>query len=321
MARQTGSLIQYAISPEATAGTYLAPISGEWLPRGEGSSFNDSKEMVALKASRGDISSGLQRRISKKMGAGSIVTPLGNLNAGNVLMAIMGKNPVTTGASAPYSHAFTVLHDSNAHKSFTVVRLDEEGTERTFTYAMLNSAEISWSANGDPIMANMEWMSKPSDTEADVTPGYDNDELFFYPDMVTLELVDESASFSAPNMDVKSASISFNKNLQEIVKAGTPDVQGFIAGNFEVSGNLEIDKVDDTEFNKTFLNTDRKIKVVFTAGTSSLTITLGELTFDNPTLGTDLDGIETISRAFTVNKSATEVTATLVNTEAAYPMV
>lgn len=316
MSQQTSNLIQFYISPETTAGTYLAPVTGEYLPHG-GGSFNRTKEMVTLSVGMGNISNTKKQRISKLMGSGTIPTPLGARMAGNLLMAIMGKVPVTTGAG-PYAHAYTVQND-NSHKTFSIGRIDAQGGQSHFTYGMLSSWSLSYEANGDPVMLDTEWMSKDESAQSDVTPAYETTEDFFYPDMITLELQDDGTGFTGANVDVKSFTLSGNKNLQEITKGGTASVQGFKNGEFTVEGSLTIDKQDSVAFDEAFTNTDKEMKLTITSGTNILTFTLGNLNFGNPEVSTDLGGLEQLTRSFIVNNAVVEFTASLTNSVTAYP--
>jgi hypothetical protein len=319
MAGQTTSKIQYAISPESTAGTYLAPVSGEYLPHGAGS-FNDTKEMVFLEASTGGLSTTQERKISKLMAAGNIPTPLGKKSAGNILAAIFGQFDASPTGSNPYTHDYTVL-DSNSHKTFSIVRIDDLGSQRHFPYGTLNTASMEVSMNGDPIFVKTDWVSQASASQSDVTPAYDTGELFFYPDNLTVEIQDEGDAYTGTaNLTLEGFTLNVDKGADPRGALGTTGLSTILTTNFAVTGSITNLKQNDTAFNEALTDQVKAMQVTIGDGTHSITFDMDSLTFDAPELSTDLNGAEIMTRDFTVHKADSTFSASLVNDVAAYPL-
>ena len=322
MAGQTSALIQIAVSPEAVPGTYLQPVANEYLPKAEGVSFNDAKEMVALKAAKGNISTTEERRISKLMGTGSIPTPFGSKTAGNMLAAIFGQydaSPTDNGGGS-YTHDYTV-NNTNTPTSFSIVRIDGLGGQKHFTYGLLNTGSFTATANGDPIILETEWMSRASEAQSDVTPAYFSDEVFFYPDHLTLEIINEDGSFTGTTVGVDEFSLTVDHAVDARGITGQAGVDSVYWTDFIVTGSVVIVKEDNVAFNEALTNQNKAIRVTITdGGANTVTFTMSSLTFENPEVTTDNHGIEQLTRGFEVHNPVDNFSASLTNEVAAYPL-
>lgn len=317
MAGQSGNLNQFAVSPEGTAFTYAAPIAGEYVPH-KGGDFDETHEQVVLEDGIGNISSTRERRVSKLMGSGTIPAPLSTKTSGILLGGIFGKNPTTTGSGPTYTHTYSVLN-TNAHQTFSIVKIPVVGDQKFFTGQMLDTSSISIDMNGEQITMDNTFMGGPTVSQSDVTPSY-ADEDFYYPDQVTVEIVDAGASFSSADEVINNITIDFAKNVFAAGQLGTNKVTRVFNQNFECSGTITTLRESDADFDEAIGNNAKKLQVIFTSGTNVLTLILGELSFSDPVPGSDLNSIQTLERQFVVHRAAANVTATLVNGISAYPL-
>jgi hypothetical protein len=318
MSAQSTDLIQYAISPEGSYGTYAAPVSGEYLPRSD-AGFNESMEQVDLNASKGDVSPFQQSRVSKVMGAGAISVPVGSITSGIILGAIAGADDATPSGSDPYTHT-PVPVNSNGGLSYSIVRIDSQGGQKFFTGARPVSIGLSWEMNGEPLFWNTEWLSKGKTSQSNVTPAY-ADEVFFYPEHVTIDIVNSGVSFGTTDYPYEAFELNFNFNSEARGSAGQTSInQVYRNLPFEITGSITTLKDGDTEFQEAFTNTYKAIRINMVNGTNTIVIDLNELSWGAPTLDTGLSTMETIQRPFKVHNAINNYTASITNGQAAYPL-
>lgn len=319
MAAQSTDLIQYAISPEGTYGTYAAPVASEYFPLSD-AGFDEQVEKVQLVASRGDISPMLEQRVSKEMGSGAISVPVGTITSGIIMGAIAGADDASPTGAGPYVHAPTLVN-TNSPLSYSIVRVDGQGGQKHFTGARLGSAELSWEMNSDPLFWNTNWMSQGTSAQAGVTPAY-ADETFFYPDQVSVDIVDSGAAFSTTDYLYESFSLNFDFAMEARGAAGQLSIREVFRGlPFSITGSITTLKVDDAELQEVFANQARAIRINMDNGTDSLVIDLNELTWDaGYSRDTGRSTMETLTRPFTVHNAINNVTMTLTNSQAAYPL-
>jgi hypothetical protein len=316
MAGQTSNMNQFAISPETTAFTYLAPVSGEYIPH-KGGEFDETHEMVVLEDGMGLISSTRERKVSKLMGSGAIPFPLGARTSGIIFGALIGRNPVTTGAG-PYVHTYTPLN-SNAHQTCSIVRIPSVGSQKFFTGQMLDTASIKADMNGEQISLETTWMGGPTVSQSNVTPAYSTED-YFYPDQLTLEIKDSGVSFTSADGVINNVTVDFAKNVLASGQLGSNKVTRVYNQNFECSGTITTYRAGDTEFAEAIGNNRKKMRLIFTSGTNKIEIQLNELSFSEPKVSADINGIETLERQFVVHRAVSNVSIILTNGQSAYPL-
>lgn len=318
MAAQSTDLVQYALSPEATYGTYSAPVANEFLPKSE-ASFNESMEQQELQASRGAVSPMLERRVSKIMGAGNINVPMGEITSGIFIGAIAGQDDDSPTGSDPYTHNPAPVN-SNGGISYSLVRIDDQGGQKFFVGARPVSISFTSEMNGAPLFWNSEWLSQGTTTQSDVTPAY-ADEGFFYPEHVTIDVVDAGVSFGPTDYLYENFELNFEFNSEARGQGGSTGVrQVFRNLPFSITGSLTTLKEDDTEFQEAFTNQYKAIRVSIDNGTASMQIDLNELSWGAPSLDTGLSTMETMTREFTVHSAINNFDISLTNSQAQYPI-
>lgn len=315
---QIGSLVEYSLSPEATAGTYVAPVSGEWLENA-GGEFDSVKEDVELTASAGDISAIRKRALATEMGQGSIVTPIGTVTIGTILGGLFGSYDASPTGAGPYTHSYTIQND-NDHQSFSINLVDPEGTQRVYTNQLMDTFEIEAEAGGEFVLATMEFLGDKESTESTETPAYATQD-YYTPDQVTVEIQTAAGSLTGTgNTNVESLSLSVEKNVDARPKLGATNMYSVHNQRITVTGSLTTELSGDTD--RAFALTDgtKAMNIILTSGTNVITLTLGELSFESPTVTKDLDGISMLERPFVMHDVTSNFSATLVNDTALYPL-
>lgn len=315
---QGGSLVQFAVSPETTNGTYAAPIGSEFVPNA-GGDWDETKETVELTAGFGNVSSVKTRKKSKALSNGKVIWPLGIRNAGTALIWVFGQNPDTEGDD-PYTHDFAFAN-TNHHKTVTVQKIDPEIGLRAFAGCVLNQWVLEATANGEFIMFDATGMGGPAEASpSTVEPAYDDSEVYFTPDMLTVR---EAATVEdlASAQDVVAEKINLQGSKNGVIKGrlGTVSATRGRNGRISVTGSIDIELSGSTERNFALTSGTKALRLTFTSGSHSLVITLAEVSYDAPPAPSDLEGIAVLTRNFVVHDPVQNMTAVLTNNVAAYP--
>jgi len=320
---QIGSLIEVAISPESTPGTYIAPVGSEYLPNA-GADFDNVKESAMLTAGFGRIEDISQSKVSFLSGQGKIAFPLGINNAGNFLASLFGQFDGSPTGAGPYTHDYTLLNN-NTHQSFTIVLYDPELGYRAFPYQMLDSWTIEAEKNGEYIVVDSSWKGASEQTgETPVASAYDTSEYFFTPDNMTVKVASNVAGLSGASAEtLEKITMGGSKNVEVKGKIGSTGVDRVRNKRFGMTGQIvtELDGTTDQQFALT--QGTKAMEVTFAVPSTSyaLVFTFHQLAFETPQVSKDNDGLSILTRPFKLERASSGmVTASLVNGISAYPL-
>ncbi len=240
------------------------------------------------------------------------------------LALVFGQKATTAGVTGDTNakqHTFT-LSESNTHLSGTLA-IKNAIEAKKYSYAMLESFKINWSADDYPKIEMSFKSKKGVRVESnEIVAGY-IDEPEFLPKHFDLKIAENAAGLaSAQAVKATSFSLEFKKNLK--TDFGKGDVVDIYNMDFEISGSFE-KTIRDTKFQDMaatgesfafeFAMIDDKNKVG-TKTPTSLKITAGKagITGWNPSYG--LSDIATESISFEVLfdvKTKKTIEAELVN--------
>lgn len=307
-----GSHIVYAFSPEGTAETYDAPVTGQFLEQDGSANYNDAIEQVARRTAKGTRGTFRERRVSKKNGSGEIPHILSSKTALDTFSCILGKDPAETSTS---TYTFTSKSDSNLIKTATVARINTAtGLQKQFAGAMVNTATIEGEANGDFIMNNLNLLGGKIVDQTDLTVEFFSDEEAYTPDNVTIKIASNKAGIAgATALPWQSFSTQFDNKVEVRGQGGSIEQQYMISNGFDVTGSFGIDKENDTDFQAAIDGDTAAMQILLSKNSHTITINLDVISFESPEIDQSLEGPLILNRNFEVQEPDTNVSIVVDN--------
>lgn len=299
MAGYTASKMEYALTKETVRGTPATPATGDWIPHGA-VTFRPMVSKIENKQGIGTIVDLNSEDILREWSQGAIPANLRVRQLGDWANLIMGTSPTSTGSST-YTHTWEALDNTNRHVSYTVSVIDPVSGDYQCAGGMLNTitldvpAESYCTVNADIIAG------KKIDT--DLTSSYSNPGSgYFVPSRVTVKLADSYSNLgSSAALDLKSISLSINKNIKPDDVLGSTEYAGFENQTVSISGTITLKYDSNVLRNYALNNTARAMRLYASSGSYSIQIDLPSVKFRDFSHDSDLASIMNQTVVFNAN--------------------
>lgn len=270
-----GRLEDVGIGVESTRGTAVAP--SYWLATSD-KTFEDRASVILDDSAYGVLGEHSQATLAKQWADGSLAGNVGQNSIGVLLVGLAGNVPTPSVSSGEYTHTF-VQTNSVTNKSLTVAFKDANQDLR-FANAMLDSLKLSWETDK---FFNFEaqFMSKKS-ASASNTVSRAAENRFAAKDSVIKIASTQGGLDGASALAVRSASITFAKNVEDKQNLGSVDVADVLNKSMVITGTLEIYYDGTTYKDYVFNETERAVRL--SVVNTDVTLANGS----NPTIEIDL---------------------------------
>lgn len=325
MSKAIGRLVNLGIAKETTRGTPVAPTY--WLFKTD-LDWQEKIEQAIENASVGVIADATDAQIVKRWAEGSFGGDIKDRSFGLILLSLFGSvSSALKGAeTAVYNHTFSLLN-SIQHPSLTI-GIDDPWQDYQFTLAMIESLEIKYE-RGKFIHFTANFKSKKG-AATSLTATYTAENSFRPQDFI-LKIADNIAGLdTASAIQIKSATIKFEKNLELDEVLGSVDPVDILNKQFSITGTIEAVFEDEATFKNIVLTDTAKalrfdlVNTAVTIGTASnpeLKIDLPKVKFKEITRATPIGDLvmQTISfKAFYSLPDSSIASCILTNTVTSY---
>ena len=324
MTKFIGRLADIGIAKEASRGTAETSVDF-YLPK-VSLSIDDGIEQAVDESSIGVIEDSPNASVVAKYAEGEIEGNIYDKSFGLILLAALGDTTVSGPTeTSVYTHTFSVLQSAQ-HPSLTLF-FDDPNQDYKYPLAVLSSLELDF-VLGQYARYTASFRSKKGET-ATLSPSY-SAENHFLPQHIAVQYATSVSGLASPTtVNVRSAKITIEKNIEDDRKLGSLDQADILNKQLSVEGSLEL--VFDAETFKTQMLADTSLALRIVATNSDvtigstlhpkLTITLAKVKFSNFERDFDNDGTVTATVDFKGHYSLGDtamITAELVNTQASY---
>ena len=314
MTLSVGRLSGIALKKQSTRGTTETTTTGAiWIPR-TSFNFRDVAENTQNESTISTLDAAYSASNTEVHGEGEMDGNIRLKESGVFFNALLG-SPTTTGASAPYTHTFKMVQNALGQQ-YTVFKKDEVSSKR-YGNAVLTNLEIE--ANlASFVSFSSTWISKKSDDQSPApTAQYTSDDFF-----VTKQV---TASYGGTATKVQSASLSFEKPVENVINLGDDTPQDFLSTMFTVTGELEMLYESDS-FREDMLSSDISKDIVLTFqkdASNKMVITLRNCFIQSVDPDYSNDSIVKISVEFMAlydmsNSNSESMNVVLTNSQASY---
>jgi hypothetical protein len=325
MTKAIGRLVNLGIGKETSRGTAVSPTY--WLLKTE-LDWQEKFEQAIDDVSVGVIADSVNAEIVKRWAEGSFGGSIKDRSFGLILLSLFGSvnSSLKSGESTVYDHTFSLLNSAQ-HPSLTL-SIDDPWQDYQFALAMLESLEIKYE-RGKFINYTANFKSKKGVT-ASLTASYSQENSFRPQDFIFKIANNLSGLNGASAINIKSATLKFEKNLEIDDVLGSVDPADILNKQFSCSGSIEAVFEDETTFKNIALNDNARalrfdlINNAVTIGNSSnprLTIDLAKVKFNEITRATPIGDLvmQTLGfKAFYSLSDSKLFQCVLTNTVASY---
>lgn len=316
-----GRRSSFGLAKETTAGTAGATYT--YIPM-EKVSFQPVPEKIRDGSSYGVIDENYSSITVKQMTELETEGIARELSIGHILLAAFGTvaapSLVETGV---YSHVFTRKND-NSPVTYTVGNSNPVGGERS-TYNVLDTFELEAKA-ADYVRVKTKWKGRKIETGISLTPAFTDENLFTGVGVVVKFASNLAWLTGATAVSLKSARLSIEKNVTDVVTLGSDDVDTLHNQQFSVTGEFEA-IFRDLTFLDAVRNSTKQAMSITIAGKDLIGATKkAELKFTMPRVSLedwkrsdDANGIVTQTFGFVAEFSAADaytISSALQNTRA-----
>ena len=325
MPKAIGNLVKLGIGKESTRGSAVSPAY--WIFKTE-LDWQEKVEHAIEESSVGVIADATDAEIVRKWAEGSFGGNIKDKSIGLILLSLFGEvsSAVKGGETAVYEHTFSLLNSAQ-HPSLTLA-IDDPWQDYKFPLAMIESLEIKYE-RGKFINYTASFKSKKGET-ASLTASYTPENSFRPQDFVLKIASNLSGLDAADAVNIKSATLKFEKNLEIDDVLGSIDPVDILNKQFVCTGEIEALFEDETTFKSAFLNDVAKAlrfdikNTAVTIGNSSnpqLRIDLAKVKFTELTRATPIGDlvVQTIGfKAFYSIEDSKMLQVVLTNTVSSY---
>lgn len=254
MANIIGRLEDVGLAPEASRGTPVAPTY--WLAV-DNKDFDDKANVIMDDGSLGILGENSGATITKQWADGSIKGSVYEKSVGLLLMGIAGASPSSNTVTGETTHTF-VQTNTATNKSLTIAFKDSN-VNLAFANAMLDSVKFNLEV-GKFFEYEAQFMSKKSATAANtVTHAAEN---FFAPKTAVIKTAStQSGLTGASAISLRSASITFAKNIEDKQVLGSIDLSDVLNKTVIITGTLEVYYNDTTYKDYVFNSTEKALRI------------------------------------------------------------
>lgn len=324
MTKFIGRLADIGIAKEAVRGTAETTASF-FLPK-ISLTVDDGIEQTVDESSIGVIEDSPNASVVGKFAEGEIEGNIYDKSFGLLLLAALGAvNTSGPSQSTVYTHAFTVLQSAQ-HPSLTLF-LEDPNQDYKYALGVLQTLEIE-ALLGQYARYKASFRSKVGAT-ATVTPAY-TAENHFLPQHGSVKIASNLSGLGAASaLDIRSITLSINKNAEDDRKLGSLDAADILNKQFGVEGSLELVFNANTFKTEMLADTAQAMRVRLTNSdvtigsnlNPQLTIDLAKVKFSNFEKSYVNDDIVTATvdfKGFYSLADTAMVSAELINTQASY---
>ena len=278
MSKYSGRLVSLGVARESTRGVGVEPSI--WIPHVDLTVASKVKD-VRVGPSLGKLADSEQRHVLTKFAEGEVGSEVRSHSIGYFLYALLGTLSTTGPADATaYTHAFT-LDNSAQHDTLSLVIQDSDKTV-LHELSALKSLEIDVPIDGVATYT-ASFMSRVAQGTTTKVISLTTDERKFPKNDAAIKLAANIAGLAAASgMALKRFRITFNKELIDDDVIGSVWPEDFLAANFSVEGEFELN-LENTTYRDYYLdNTARALQVYL--GNSASLITGAAATYPSLTI-------------------------------------
>ena len=256
MAKTIGRFVQFGVARETVRGTAEAAASF-WIPWDD-LSLDDKDERILSDQTRGLLEGTVGESITKKWVEAEIKAPIGDKVFPLMLYALLGGNVTTGPTDSAYTHTGNIAQ-SVQHQALTLFLDDPAaGQDYKFALGVLTGLELMYERG--KFISYSATMKAKSGATATLTPATTTENRFL-PHHVTFKIASAQSGLTAASATIlKSANISFKKNVIDDDVLGSNTPADFNNTTFEVEGTLELMFDDETEKNLALAATSRALR-------------------------------------------------------------
>jgi len=327
MSKFIGRRCNLGVALEATRGAYTDPT---YFSPFSQVSFDQKTDFVQSEQGLGKIEEFSEHYVVGQKAEGSISSNLYDKAIGAFLKALLGacSSAAAAGEAAVYEHTFS-LSQTNQHSSLSVYFDDPNGAY-LFPMAMIDSFTINVKPN-DFVSYEIELKSRGGRGWSNKTKNYTSLGKQFLAQHVSVKVAANIAGLAAATaLDVKSLTLKFAKNAEIENALGTVQPIDVVNQQFNITGEIVIDRSDDTFRNYMIAGTQKSVQINFlhpdtigNAENTELNMQFPKVHFHEWEKDTDLNKINEETIPFTCyadfpNALAAISTCVLTNTIASY---
>jgi len=278
MSKYSGRLVSLGVARESTRGVGVAPSI--WIPHTDLTVASKVKD-VRVGPSLGKLADSEQRHVLTKFAEGEVGGEVRSHSFGYFLYALLGTLS-TTGPTdtAAYTHAFT-LDNSAQHDTLSLTIQDSDKTV-IHELAALKSLEIEVPIDG-VAKYTASFMARVAQGSSTKTVTLPTTERKFPKNDAAIKLAADIAGLGAASaMALKRFRITFSKELIDDDVIGSVWPEDFLAANFGVEGEFELN-LENTTYRDYYLdNTYRSLQLYL--GNSASLISGASTTYPSLTI-------------------------------------
>lgn len=240
MSKYIGRLVNVGVSKESVRGAGSTPTL--WIPKATVSidpKLTKAKSNLSYDSIGGD---GNQALPAMKWAEGDIETDVQDNSFGLFLLSLLGTVSTAGPTDSLYTHTFTLQND-NQHDSLAIT-IEDPNEQNQFRLAMLQTLEIT-AVPDDTVKMTASFLSKQGTTTTH-TVSYASHNKFLGRH-IAVKIADLASDLTASTaLNIKSITLTFEKNLKTDSVLGTVEPIDFLNQAFTISGQIELDLSDAT---------------------------------------------------------------------------
>lgn len=310
---------------ETTAGVPVTPA--DFIPFTE-STLQGRHEPIANVAAcgiRDEQSEG--SREGQKKGEATFSVNMDPTNTGYLIFAAMGAQANNDETGGVYTHTFS-RNNSNVPQTLSVTFDKSVANSREiYTYATVNSLEISYSTDNEFAIVSADMMSRFPVTTVSGTHTTTSGTLMSFKDAQLQLGTDLSDAEGSSQTKIRNFSMTINNNSEQYWRDGNNDVDFIAHKNFMVEGEIQMFFEDTTERDN-FYNLTKQAAIITLTGdgigvglNEFLKIRIPKMRYSNADIEMGIDDLIGITLSFTAEYSSVDsktVDVQLRNRKASY---
>jgi hypothetical protein len=254
MSNIVGRLEDVGIGLESSRGVAVAPTY--WLAA-QNKDYDDKVNVMLDDSSLGVLAENSNAVIQKQWADGSINGNVYQNSIGILLSMLAGAAPSTVTSTGEYTNTW-VQTNTVTNKSATIAFKDSN-VNLAFANAMLDSLKLNLEVDK---FFNFEsqFLSKKSATAANTVAH--SAENIFAPKHAVIKLASTQSGLAAASaISLRSASITFAKNVEDKQILGSVDLSDVLNKTVTITGTLEVYYTDTTYKDYVFNSTEKALRI------------------------------------------------------------
>ena len=300
MAKTAGILVPVGLARQ-TQRNAQATSPTIFLPRLD-FSFDDQPRSITNEATIDVLDDVFDRKNVEFVSGGSISGNVDLSYIGNLLFAFFG-SVSRSGSSAQYTHTFS-LRDEGIQPHYTIFSKDGDGSF-AWKNAALTNLNFSFSL-GSYATWSTSWVAAKYDTVRSIAPSFRNDIEYLVRKNIT-------ATYGGTPIDIRSASVSFDKSVEPDILLGENEPGGYIPTSVRMAGTVSF-FLDGNVFQTEMLANTKKdiVLTCIQSSVKSMIITLKNCHIDAYNTDRSRNNIVEVTVNFTANYDTSSNTSATV---------